>query len=180
MAVLPSPFPEPTWAAVPLCCKVCWASSEERDVLHQSSLRESEASHPHNCKGNLLQVSVLICKLSLSKIHTWCQGIGWKSTRRHPAQICVCTVKWDRLANQEAKGWWGGQAGSLPWWAGTVGTSKPPRPWIWTLHSTPPRRPEESTERRMEVFNLPGLCRRLRHSSQFAIRKALFNHGGIK
>lgn len=70
------------------------------DMFYQSSLREFEASYNHNCKGSLFQVSVLICKLSLSKIHTWCQGGECKNARRYTTKICI--IKFDRLTNEKA------------------------------------------------------------------------------
>ena len=69
-------------------------------MFYQSSLRGFESSYIRNCKGSLLQVSVLICKLSLSKTHTWCQGIECKNARRYPTKICI--IKFDRLTSEKA------------------------------------------------------------------------------
>lgn len=73
-------------------------------MFYQSSLRELEASYNHNCKGSLLQVSVLICKLSLSKIHTWCQGIECKNAIRYNTETRI--IKFDRLTNEKGKDNW--------------------------------------------------------------------------
>lgn len=103
-------------------------------MFYQSTLREPNASSNHNCKGGLLQVSVLICKLSLSKIHTWCQGTEYKNARRSTMKICI--IKFDGLTNEKAKDYWKTYTGSVPWWADTSGISEPTSLWV-PLHTTP-------------------------------------------
>lgn len=122
-------------------------------MFNQSSLQESEASYYHNCKGSLLQVSVLIYKLSLGKIHTWCQDTECKNARWYTTKLCI--IKFDRMTNEKAKDYWGTHTGWLPWWAKT-------HQHLWTyphlnslsLHSTPTQHAKKRMKHRTDAFNL--------------------------
>lgn len=135
-------------------------------MFYQSSLREFEASYNHNCKGSLLQVSVLICKLSLSKIHTWCQGIEYKNAIRNATE--TCTITFDRLTNEKAEDYWQTHAGLLPpgsWHPRHLSTCQ--RLNSSSLHPTPPRHPKEYMKHRTDAFNIHRTTKEV--STQFQI-----------
>lgn len=147
-------------------------------MFYQSSLRELEASYNHNCKGSLLQVSVLICKLSLSKIHTWCQGIECKNAIWYNTETRI--IKFDRLTNEKGKDNWQTQEhcflrAPTPAASFNLPTPEFPSP---SPHAT--LAPPKNTWNTGPMFlTHTERHRKSQHSSKFDTMKILFNQDAI-